>query len=509
MKIHDFFNNIKYFSNEDFKLFDKFLLSPFFNNFKSASTVYRIIYKNLTFISDRRYEDLKTIIIKETKFSKETVRKILSNLNELYIKFVNVQAHIENKFECDIISCNYLLLKGNYSLLKKRVHLIENHLADSISIDEDIFLKLYEINILNYNILATSEDYFNPAAKIENQKRYTIESSKDLLIYALSKTTINFVNYVIQSNDSNSEKSPNYPINLEILFNQIINSESNIYSNIQITTANLFYKIYKAFNKILNDKYYDDYKDYYNKVKGLFNIEFHKTHTSILLGYSILRQRLSDKSKFYASETLLILFDFIENGFYKNDKTEYLHPLMYRNYVISCLNIEREDLLTRFIDNHSDKLHPSEILPMKKFALVHLYYLRKEYDKSLEHADFKNNPKFLYKYDIYNLNIKNCYELNNFETIEDILHNYRDNINRDEFLTKHDKERFYLLVYFMKKYLIAYYKYETKPIIFDFEYLLESVTKKPDFIMRNWFIKKLNTFISEHYKKTHHQDKDN
>jgi hypothetical protein len=85
--------------------------------------------------------------------------------------------------------------------------------------------------------------------------------------------------------------------------------------------------------------------------------------------------------------------------------------------------------------------------------------------------------------------------------IGDILHNYNDYINADDFLTKYDKERYNFFVYCMKKYLIAYFKYVTKQNIFDFEYLLKIISGKPNFVMKNWITKKITAFISDHCKR--------
>lgn len=501
MKIHEFFNNIQYFSNDDLRLFEKFLLSPYFNNFQYTSAVYRIILKNLTYISEKKYEELKSIIINETKYSETTVRKVLSYLNEMYIKFIKVQAYNKYEFQSDLVYCNYLLLKGNYNLLNKSVHKIDKLLSEPENTDEDLFIKLFDTNTLNYNILSTSEDILNPITKLDKQKELTIESSKNLMVFTLSKTTINYLNYVIQCNDSNNEKNYVYPVNLEKLFNIIFASEYDTYNSLQKSTINIFYKVYKMFSNISKDKYYDEYKIYFNEIRNLYSVEFSKTHTSILLGYCILRQRLNDKTLFFTTETLLVLFDFIENGYYKNDKTEFLHPLMYRNYIVSCLNVERKDVLSKFINTHTEKLNPSEIENMKIFGMAHYYYLEKNYILSIQYAELIVNPKFLYKYDIYNLMIKNCFEINDYVKIGDILHNYNDYISADDFLTRYDKERYNFFVYCMKKFLIAYFKYETKQNIFDFEYLLKIVSAKPNFVMKNWITGKVSAFISEHYKK--------
>jgi hypothetical protein len=499
MKIHDFFNNIHYLSNDDLRLFEKFLISPYFNNLQYTSVVYRIILKNLTYISEEKYEELKSIIISETHYSETTVRKVLSYLNEMYIKFIKVQAYNKYGFQSELVYCNYLLLKGNYNLLNKGAHKIKKLLSEPENIDEDLFMKLFESDTLNYNILSTSEDVLNPITKLDKQKEFTNESSRNLMVYTLSKTTINYVNYVIQC--SNAEENNTFPVNLENLFNVIFTSEYETYNNLQKSTINIFYKIYKLYSNISKDKYYDEYKIYFNEIRNLYNIEFCKTHSSILLGYCILRQRLSDKTLFYTTETLLILFDYIENGYYKNDKTEFLHPLMYRNYIVSCLNVNRKDVLLKFINTHTEKLNPSEIENMKKFGMAHYYYLEKNYIESINYSELIVNPKFLYKYDLYNLMIKNCFETDDYMKIGDILHNYNDYINADDFLTKYDKERYNFFVYCMKKYLIAYFKYETKQNIFDFEYLLKIISGKPNFVMKNWITKKITAFISDHCKR--------
>jgi len=499
MKVHEFFKNIHYLSDDELKLFEKFLLSPYYNTLQSTCKVYQIIRKNMVCISHENYEELKSIIINETNFSKATVRKILSFLNEMYIKYVKIQAYSSNKFQSEYVCCNYLLLKGNYNLLSKSVQRIDNLIFETGGIDEDSFLKMFEINILNYNILATSEDYLNPISKLEKQKEFTTESSRNLIVHTLSKATINYVNYVIQCNDSKNSGNSAYPINLHKLFNVISTHEFDSYNKLQKSTINLFHKIYKLYSNTLKDNYYDDYKNYFNEIKDLYNIEFHKTQISILLGFCLLRQRTNDKSMFYSSEGLSILFDYIEKEFYKNENTEYLHPLMYRNYVKNCMNLDRKDILLKFIDTHSEKLHPLEIEVMKKFGMAHYKYLAKDYKGSLAKSEFMVLPRFLYKYDIYSLIIKNCFELNYYDRIENILHNYNEYIANDSFLSRYDKVRHNYFVHCMRKFLIAYYKYETKHNIFDFEYLLKTITAKPNFIMKKWITQKVTTFISNHY----------
>jgi hypothetical protein len=501
MKVNEFLNNIYYFSENDFKSFEKFLLSPYFNNLQASVIVYRIIKKYISFIPLKKFDELKSIITKETKYTEATVRKILAHLNVLYIDYIKILSFKNNEFYNEYISCNYLLKKGNYNLLSKKLDTIDKLLTDPKSLDDDLFIKLYDTDILHYDILATTDDKFNPLSKLNKRKVYTLESTKNLMVYTLSKATLNYVNFVLQCVNSNSYNDNIYPVNLEKLFSLIKTPEFDSYNDIQKATILLYYNSFKLYSNTLNDKYYDEYKDYFNKVKHLYNTEFCKTHTSILLNYCFLRHRTKDRTRFYRTESLSLLFEYMENGYYKNDKTEYLNSVMYRNFVVTCINVERKEILQKFISVHTDKLIPSDIEDMRDFALSHYYYLIGDFKLSIELSESLNNTKFLYRYDINNLIIRNYFELSDFVSLENILHNYKLFIKEDDFLTKYDKERYRYFVYCMKKYLVAYNRYEKKQNIFDFEYLLKLISKNPNFVMKNWLNEKVNEFILNHNKK--------
>lgn len=500
MKVHEIFYNIYYFSDEDFKLFEKFLLSPYFNTMKSQIIVYRIIRNNISYIPSKRYEELKILIIKETKYSETTVRKILSYLNDMYIEYTRIQAYKNEDFYKELFVCNYLLLKGNYNFLSKRIQYIDKMLSDGTAYDQDYFLKMFDKNILEYNTITTSEELLNPVIKLSKQKEFTLESTKNLTIFYISKATVNLVNYVFQCNGE-VIGNQDYPVDMEVLFKSANSSNLKSYNKFQKTTIKLFFKLYKLFNNLLNDSFYDEYKDYFYKVKHLYNIDCQKMHLSIILNYCFLRQRIKDDNKFYIPEALIILYDYIDKEFYKNDITEYLHPIIYRNYVINCVIAGRKDFLKKFIDKHSTKLHPSEMYTMKIYGMANYYYLNDDYNLALESVEKLTNPKDLYKYDIVNLKIKIFYALNRFEDIECLLHNYTEILKNDSCLTKNDYAKYYYLVVFMRKYLLAYYNYETTHDTFKFEYLLKLIAKRTDFSMKNWLLKIVTDFITKHNAK--------
>lgn len=185
-----------------------------------------------------------------------------------------------------------------------------------------------------------------------------------------------------------------------------------------------------------------------------------------------MRQRIQDIKKFYQQEALDVLYEYIDNEYYKNNITDYLHPAIFRNYVINCMTYDKKEDLEKFVTNQHDKLNPSESGIMKTFGMAHYHFLNKEYKKSIENAKLIIRPKVLYRYDIINLMIKNYFEMGDFVSVEKYLPNYKKFIDTDSYLTKNDKERYRTLVTIMKEFIWRYHKSFKDENVFELEHLI-------------------------------------
>jgi len=500
MKTNDFICNLNYFSKTDLKSFENFLLSPYVNTSKSILTVYRMLTSQSEKLLSEELENLKPVLIAKLNYSESTVVKILSELNELFVYYSKLQMFAEDKIYGDYLCCRYLLKQGNYGFLGKRLKKLSKEFTKIENIDEEMFFRLYEKDILQYGIISTSNDNLNPESKLDKQKKSTCDSALNLMVYTISKVTINFINYVIQCNDCKDGENESFPVNMERMFEFINTSEFNSYNAIQKTTIKIFFKAYKLFSKPLSDRCYNDYKNYFNSINHQYNVSFCRTHINILLSYCYMRQRIQDIKKFYTSEALAIQYEFFKNGYYKNSITDYLHPIMFRNYVINCLDACNKDILYDFVINYSEKLNPTEVELMKAFGMAHYYFLNNEYVKSLKELSSLHNPKALYRYDINNLIIKNYFEKGDFINVERCLHNYKEYIETDEYLTNYDKERYNVLVDIMNAFISKYNKYVSKDKVFVLEHLLIMINEKNSFVMKNWIKNKVTELILNHYK---------
>ncbi len=501
MKVHEFFYNVYYLSKEELLSFEKFLNTSYFSTMDSQYMVYKIIRRHQKYIKNEKYEELKDIIINESKYSETTVRKILSSLNDSYIEFTKIQSLKDNQFITEYNYCNYLLKKGNYELLDSRVEELDNSLIDINSRDNDYFLKMFEKDTLKYDVLNTTEDKLKIKSKLNKQKHYTIESTKNLKVYTISKTVINLVNFVFQRISMDDYNNGLFPVDMDDLFRFIETPKFKMFNSHQKNTVKLFYKLYKLFSNPLIDANYHEYKDYYDRIKNAYNKEFQKTQHSILMNYCFLRQRMSDIDNKFTEEVIDILNEFVNKKYYVNDKTKYLNTAIYRNFIINCVKTGNKTKLFKFINKHGDKLHPKETEIMNIYGMAQYYYLNGEYALSIIKAELLLKAKSFYKYDIINLLIKANYELNNFIRVRELLHNYKTYTDKDILLTKTDKEWYFKFVEYTHKFLNEKEKYLKKDETFNIEHLLHKIETETDFSTKKWLTEKLKTFISAHNKK--------
>lgn len=255
------------------------------------------------------------------------------------------------------------------------------------------------------------------------------------------------------------------------------------------------------FSNLGEDDHYNNYKKYFYEIRDLFTGDFSKTHFNILLNYCHLRNRLNDKGTKFNTEGLRVLSEYIENKMYINDNNKYLSPLLYRNFVVGCNIPKTKNILKRLIENETINLHTSHRRDMKNFGSAYYYYLNKEYGKAIKCIIELNHPKFMYKYDIRNLELKIYFEKKNYIELKNVLHNYHENIKSEPLFTKIDKDKYKIMIDYFNDLIRADEKYSMTHDILPFEYLLNQIKSDAGFVMKQWFTHKVESIIEAHYIK--------
>ncbi len=502
MKIPKLFQHLEYFNKDDFKSFERFLKTPFLNrHLKSYTDIFRIISKNKNLLAMRKYEELRKTIMEGSGCSEKTTLTTISGLGDLVIEYFKMKAMDVKNYEKEYALCEYLISTGYYDILDERIEVCLNILLNGDNLDESIYLNYYQIDYLNYRSSVLQDSKILGDKSIIEQQSHTLNASRNIFIYTLTKLVIGYINYTIQNIDTTYKNPDSYPVVLDSMFDITEKPEFQTYDLRKKSIIKLYRHLYLMFSNLGDDDYYNNYKKYFYEIRDIFKGDFSKTHFNILLNYCHLRNRLNDKGTKFNTEGLRVLSEYIENKMYINDNNKYLSPLLYRNFVVGCNIPKTKNILKRLIENETINLHTSHRRDMKNFGSAYYYYLNKEYGKAIKCIIELNHPKFMYKYDIRNLELKIYFEKKNYIELKNVLHNYHENIKSEPLFTRIDKDKYKIMIDYFNDLIRADEKYSMTHDILPFEYLLNQIKSDAGFVMKQWFTHKVESIIEAHYIK--------
>lgn len=501
MKIPELFHHLGYFSSEDYTQFEKFLRSPYYNNVQSYVEIFSAIRKNRKLIENKNYDELKARISTAVSFSENTIRKLISNLGDLVIEYLKVKTNEKSKFDREYDLCDYLISIGYFSLLDKRLKICDGLIPKGNESDESDFLKSFRYNSLEFRASMLTKSKIRGEDTIIEQRRFTIDGAKDLLVYNLVLLTVNYVNYVMQELDYSGINNIVFPIDVEPMFNIMKSKEFETYNNNQKAIITLFSKMLKMFNDLENDEAYTDYKNYFYKIRTMFNQDFSKTHFSVLFNYCNTRQRYNDKRTKYHDESLRLTYEYISQKIYAEEKVKYVIPIYFRNFIIGCTTPNTKSLLRKFIDEQTNCLHPTHRKDLSNLGNAFYYFLNKEYGKVLKHLLAIDNPQYMYKYDVRNLELKVYFEKKDYATVESMLHNYIKNVKSETFFTSLDRKKYMLMTDYFRRLINAEREENKKKRLSEFEYLRDKINAEDGFIMKKWMLNRVEETILKEKSK--------
>ncbi len=498
-KVSDVFRLIKHFDKKDFAEFDKFLKSPYLNDLKALSVIFKEISSNKKLIITSKFYELEKILLEKSGYTEYTVRNLLSRLKNSIIEYFGIKNILNDNIFIRIKQNESLLNVGEIKILSKKQESLLSRLIFSKDIDEDYF---YYSFLLNNNLFDTSFVNENSLKKLKTEPRNFIKnSSVDIYLYAFIQIVYNYVNFTLRNIDVEQGKLIWQDIDINGLFKtgqNIIKNESHKYRNI---TYNLFYKLYQTFKNIKKDEFYEDYKSFFLLNAEYFNNDVVRTHFTILTSYCIIRERIFNKKNKFVYEWIKLTDEIIKREYLKSSLKKYMYPALFRNYIAKCFVINNPVILKKFINKNSKILPPAEKNQMINFGLSHYYYLKRDYKQSLKYLNDIKMDYFFYRYDLLNLELKIYYEKYNIEFIERAIHNYQMLVKKETFLTKYDRARILnMLKYYQRLTLLNEKLKLGKDYIGEVYLLRDKIINEESFAMKNWMLKMIKELIIR-YKK--------
>lgn len=428
-------NIIGSFNEKETAEFEKYLLSPYLNTNKKLLPLYRFLKKFYPDFTDIKLtkSSLYSSVYDKESFNDSKLRKLLSDLYKEAEKFIVI---------------NNLLKNGNdyYKILTDEL--------DSRKLESLFFSKLDKYNKI-INETSIHYDYFlfkhlaewkNVLYHLERGMQHKIalnvyRRTEYLIFYFLSDFFLSIQDMNSNSGRFNIKSSKNLAgefmncLDIDRLFGYISKNE---FDGKEILTA--YYLAYKAFTNYNDTGYYGDYKKYILEHMDSFNEGTQRTVVIYLINYCgrKLRAERSDALKLELNDNYGI---YIKYGLYKISGENYFRSDLFQNIVNSYIETGKLSEAEEFVKRNLSIIQPEHRKNTKSLFNALLEFEKGNFGESMKETSLIKTNTFLYKYKIKYLNLKNHYELNNYETAKESVNSFRKFLNTDKNLSADQKEK--------------------------------------------------------------------
>lgn len=425
---------LRTFSESEFKNYGEFVSSKYFSSNKKAVLLFNAIKKYYPLFTSLELTNEKLAKkITGSKCNDSTMRNLFSALLGLAEEFIAVEKFRRSKVERQNNMLKGLMEKNLLSLFKSALVKQEVSLKSETKMEPGYFLNKYyhETHKFNYSILnekvIKTNNVLKQIEKLENAALY-------ITIHYAMKIISDQINSLLYSGEFKitdisgiSEKLLN-DFGLVTIYKKIkVKSE---YSNILL----LYIKLLKAFSKPNNNSLYEDYKKTTLNLQNILNEDEFSFHFSRLVSYMILKANQDHSKTEYRRELFSLFETMVNKEYYKNDKTRYILPSLYRNIVLLAIELKENEWLRNFISNTDRTVAPQHSQNMINYSNALFSYELGNCNAALNFTHNISLDNFIYKYDIYNLKLKIYYDTKAYEALLDQIHTYMLYIKNDALL---------------------------------------------------------------------------
>lgn len=414
------------FSKKEISEFEKYLLSPYLTSNKKLLPLFRFIKKYTPDLSDPKFnkESAYYSVYGKAAFNYSRLRKLLSDLYKETERFTVVNNILKNESEyykiltdeLDSRSLEKLFLsaleKYNHVINETAVHydyFLNKHLAEWKNVlfhlergmQHKIALNVYKRT--EYLIFYFLSDFFLSIQDMHsNHGRFNIKSSKNLADEFLKNLDINKLFEFISKHDFDGK---------------------------DVLTA--YYMAYKAFSNFNNIKYYYEYKKFISEHLNTFNEGTQRTTVIYLINYCGRKKRF-ENSSVIKNELIDNYGIYIKYGLYKISGENFFRSDLFLNIVSNYFEAGKSEEAEEFVKENIGIIQPTHRKNVKSLFNALHEFEKGNFGDSLRETSLIKTNTFLYKYKIKFLNLKNHFELNNYEIAKESVNSFRKFLNTDK-----------------------------------------------------------------------------
>lgn len=476
---------LKTFSREEIKSFGKFLKSPFLKPRRNTIELYEYLIKYYPEYDSPKME--KEIVFRKLfageKFYEGKLNNLIFELSKAAENFLAYNTLMSDETEY-LLNLSKGYLGKNLSGESNRINkIIEKKLTPGFSQNKNYISKLRWLTYLKSayytehndieNVIECTKNYFEASA-IQFIIDYTeiVGAVKPALNTYGKNVENNFIHAVLQSFD------------IENLHKLIRENEHRLSPMISM----YYYKLKSENNPEEKDYYYLLKESFYKNFPVLDREEKYRIFSE-LANYCV--QKAVKKNEEFKREGLKVYQEMMENNAYSFSEKEYMLVAAFRNIIHFCISVNEINWFEFFIKNYTDCLKPEYRKDLRNYSYAHLYFMKKDFERSLVMISEINYDFFLFKPDFKNLMLKIYYELGYIEQAFSMVDSYNHFLASSKEISRSFKK-------FYKNFLGFYFillKIRSGQSKESLSFLKSKVEKENEMINKAWLLEKINEVL--------------
>lgn len=438
---------LRTFSKEEFKKFEDFIKSPYYNKNSNLVKLFDALKRYFPEFTNGnlKRELVWNVLFPVKDFNYGVMKNLIYEFQKLSEKFLHLQNYETNKFEQSINLLNMLKSRHLFQVYQKYLKLSKSEI-DNSQVSLDYFYYKYMIEVKEQSYLY-----------IRNKTKNDSYGIADLVNENLQ--AFFFTNYFSENYNSVHEaKFYNKNIDTRSLENIL-----NFFENSRVRNNDFVLMYYYCLKTVLDER--DNYS--YAELKKLLFANFRKlsSEASFNFGMALINFcsiNIMKGSGNYLPEQFEVYKFMIENGFYKIASDKYINPWFYSNVVSTSCKLKQFDWAVKFISDYKSKLNPEHQKQYFSLANVVLNLNVKNYNEALRHLSEFKDSNVIDKITIKRFQIIIYYESGFLNELHSLIDASKHFISNDKKVNDSAKNIFNNFLYFVQRLTDIKSKVKTK-----------------------------------------------
>jgi len=412
---------LKSFSKEEFRSFEKFVYSPYFNTSDATSRLVKELKNYHPEFNNKKLtkEFLFSKIYPGETFREELLRKLLSNILQLTGEFLKIHSKMDSpEFEMNLLreyskrSLKSQFIKSSGEILKQ----LDSY--EELSITEDKLSVRAELDLLRSNTFYSAEQF---EAALEAYKNY---SEKYFVSNSIKLLRIDIQLEIDSNFFSKPKTSPLTEFVASVNWKAIIESIEDIDDKYQL---GMYYRLWLLYKKPGDLSNFKEMKDLFLREANLHERTLLKTtlvalESNCIINYDTAKDESTLK---HLSE----IYEFtLKNDLFERTADNFMPVNIYRNYLLIFIRMN-PDMAKELAESYIQSIAPDIREDLIAYSQMMLCFHNKDFHSALKYLSRINFVNFTFKLDLKAFNIKIHYELGNYEQVFSAIDSFKHYVN--------------------------------------------------------------------------------